>query len=287
MATRPMVLPAEVQRYLDEVRAALPDRSYGDKVIYTTLFGDTDILKQPEKAQPGWDLVCLTNQRDLTFGAWTPVFIDRLHRDPRRTARLFKILPWVVFPEVEQSLFLDASIRITGSVDEFVERYCSEADLSCFAHLARRCCYAEAQACIKQGKDDPVVIDAQMDAYRRKGYPADAGLIASGAILRRHGAADVRRLMTRWASEVERYSARDQLSFNFAAWATGTSYNAVPLDIFDNPFFQVVPHSRLVRFDAQGQDDITIADRARYGIMKAKYHARRFQRRIMKLIANA
>ncbi len=274
----------DIDAYLDEVRATLTGQAFGDKVIYTTLFGHSDTPKQPARAQPGWDLVCLTDRRDLAFGAWTPVFIDRLHRDPRRTARLFKILPWVVFPEVEQSLFLDASIRITGSVDEFIGRYCARADLSCLAHPTRDCTYVEAQECIKRGKEEARTVETQMASYRRQGFPADAGLIASGVILRRHASEDMRALMTRWADEVNRHSARDQLSFNYSAWATGTRYNSIPLNIFDNPYFDVVPHARVPRFDREGRDAAGIRDKAGHWILKAKYYARRSLERLRELI---
>lgn len=260
-----------------------PDRDFGDRIIYTTLFGHGDTLKQPARPQPGWRLVCVTNRHDLAFGAWTPLFIDKLHHDPRRTARVFKILPWLVFPEAKLSLFVDASIRITGSVEEFLERYCAGAELSCFVHPSRRCTYGEAMECIKQGKDEVGIVTAQMDGYRGRGFPADAGLIASGVIARRQTAEDVRALMWRWVDEVERHSARDQLSFNFSSWVTGTPYNPVPLDIFDNPFFEVLPHARLQRFDGDGRDVSSLSEKAGNWMMKAKSAARRRYRRLLKL----
>ena len=270
--------------YLDEVRATLAGRSFGDKIIYTTLFGQSDTPKQPARPQPGWDLVCLTNRRDLAFGAWTPLFIDKLHRDPRRTARLFKILPWEVFPEAEQSLFIDASIQITGSVDDFIARHGADADLSCLVHPTRDCAYVEAEECIRRGKDEASTVTAQVNAYRQQGFPADAGLIASGVIFRRHASKPVRALMMRWAEEVERHSARDQLSFNFAAWATGTSYHPIPVNIFDNPYFEVVPHARLQRFDEEGRDVARFREKAAHWLMTAKYYLRRGLRGLGTLI---
>jgi len=273
-----------LSQYLRNLGICEPTRS---KIVYTTLFGKSDSLKQPACSLPNWDLICVTNQRNISFGAWRPVFVEAIHRDPRRTARVFKILPWNLFPDAEESLFLDASIKIIGPVDEFVERYCNKADLSCFVHPVRDCAYAEAQACIEKGNDDPNTINWQMHAYRRGGFPPSSGLIASAVLHRRHTSDKVRHLMESWANEVELHSVRDQLSFNYSSWATGVGYNPIPLDIFDNQYFEVQPHVRLQRFDENGKDVSRISEKAFHYIISIKsriIRAIRRLRRIAKLL---
>lgn len=46
--------------------------------------------------------------------------------------------------------------------------------------------YDEAEACINFKKDDPEIIRAQIDRYKREGYKADNGLIANGIMFRKH-----------------------------------------------------------------------------------------------------
>ena len=51
--------------------------------------------------------------------------------------------------------------------------------------------------------------------YKKVKFPDNNGLIESCLIIRKHNEKDVILQMEKWYEEIEKYSHRDQLSFNF------------------------------------------------------------------------
>ncbi len=254
---------SRLSEYCEDARASEVVRG-AKKIVYTVMFGSSDRLKQPAILDDDFDYYCITNRADLDFGIWKPILVSSIHRDSRRTARIFKLRPDLIFDTSELSVFVDASILILRPIGEFVRNYCTGSAIACFRHGARDCAYEEARACLLQGKDDPDTIRAQMRAYRRAGYPEHSGLVASGVLVRSHEDPEIRTLMDEWLQEIETRSVRDQLSFNYASWKLAIAYNEIDLDIFNNPYFEVKPHTGFQLFGVDGLDVATRSEKARH-----------------------
>jgi hypothetical protein len=161
-----------------------------------------------------------------------------------KRARKYKILPHLFFPEYAYSVWVDGNISITGDMNEFITAHLKHSPMASLKHPDRNCLYQEARACIYLNKDDHSVIRRQMDYYRECGYPEGNGLIQSGVIIRRHNEQSVIRVMEDWWANVERYSRRDQLSFNYAAWKNSFEYDEIDIDASQNKYFVIRPHGR-------------------------------------------
>lgn len=158
---------------------------------------------------------------------------------PFLAARRKKVLYHELFPRSKCTLWIDGNIRVT---DDFVREASSqEWDIAISKHGYRDCVYQEAEACMHLGKDVPARVHPQICKYLNEGYPPHNGMVESGVLFRRNKR-HVRELCEVWWGEIEKYSHRDQLSFNYACWKTGTEYSTYPVSIRDDKRIEILPH---------------------------------------------
>ena len=215
-----------------------------DRIIYTSVFGGYD--KVVEQTSSGWDWKCFSEENSLP-----------IYEDNNRNAKRFKILPHRYFQDYEYSVFIDGNMTVRGNLDDLIDKYLNDTNVAFFSHGnnhldARNSAYDEAQTIFALGeknmnrspergilnyKDNPFVIQKQMERYRMLRYPANDGLITGMVILRRHNEADCIKTMEDWWTEIKYNSKRDQLSFNYCAWKNDLKFNYMDGDSRDNEYF--------------------------------------------------
>jgi len=142
----------------------------------------------------------------------------------------------------DYSLWVDGCLTPLTPIWELVDRFLNNHDICVFEHCERGCVYKEAEACIRLKKDNPARIRAQVDRYRREGYPYNNGLGETTAVLRRHTKA-MEDFNEAWWEEIRTGSCRDQLSFNYAHWKLGTDgYATFEGTRIKSPDFKWRPH---------------------------------------------
>lgn len=175
--------------------------------IYTAIFDGYDELKEIN-LMPGWEAICFSNV-DIKSESWKIVKIEKSDK----IFRQIKIQPDKFLPPHEKSIWIDGNLEMLYPLKWFAKRN----GLWMMRHPDRDCIYKEAQACIELKKDREEIIRDQVDHYRAVGYPENNGLIATGVIVRTNDERN-RELGEKWWAEVQKYSVRDQLSFNYVAW---------------------------------------------------------------------
>ncbi len=221
------------------------------RVVYTAIFGNKDRLVDPQVTPRNVDFVCFTDQ-DLSSAVWRVHKIEPEFSDSRLQAKMFKVLPHKFLPDYDISIWVDGNVLIRGDVNKLIDKYLRDHDIAFFDHRnlqpdARGCIYEEAKALLEMAgkgkvKDDPRIIQQQIDDYSAQGYPKNNGLIVGGVILRRHNLPQVIEVMEKWWQEINKYSIRDQLSFNFVAWQNKIDFGYIDGDMRDNEFFKLYPH---------------------------------------------
>ena len=214
-------------------------------VVYTSIFDKYDEI-QKQNLPDGWDWQCFSEENSLP-----------IYEDNNRNAKRFKVLPHRYLQDYEYSIFIDGNMTVRGNIDELIEKYLSDANVAFFSHNennldARNSAYDEAQTIFDLGeknmkrspergilnyKDNPFVIQKQMERYRMLRYPANDGLITGMVILRRHNEKDCIKTMEDWWTEIKYNSKRDQLSFNYCAWKNDLKFNYMDGDSRDNEYF--------------------------------------------------
>ena len=142
---------------------------------------------------------------------WECVVVDRVHDDPCRDAKRFKVLLADAVPDADASIWIDRHCRLTCDPltvwDDFDEGVA-------VVNHSRRCVYHEATACLRQEKDDPATIEKTMRRWTDEGVPRGAGLFYGGFVMRRHPVADA--FSRLWWAFIEFGSRRDQLTLPVA-----------------------------------------------------------------------
>jgi len=210
-------------------------------VVYTAITKGYDELKEP-KIPAGIDYVCFTDDQ-LSSNIWKFNSIDLPNiSDSTRKARYLKLHPHLFFPNHRWSIWVDGSLSINGNLSILQKEVSLFSKIGVYEHAKRDCIYQAAANCIDKNKDNPEIINRQMNHYQSLGYPANNGLVSSGVLVRMHHDSRVIKFMEAWWNEIKRFSRRDQLSFNYVSWVKQFAYYGIPNRIGDGRFFRRNPH---------------------------------------------
>lgn len=211
-------------------------------VVTTAIFGGYDTIRPGGYFAPGIPYILFTDDPRMEFEGWTTrVVEDFADLPPVRRARAVKILMHRMLPQAEYTIWHGANVVLLKHPLEVLEEWLGQHQLAAFRHPHRDCIYQEAEVCkaLRKGRADQ--IDRQVAAYRAQGYPEHNGLAAAWFLIRKHGTW-VDQFDERWWHEVQTYSARDQLSFNYALWRMERTYQPIPGDLLAHPDLQYYQH---------------------------------------------
>lgn len=221
-------------------------------VVYTAIFGDRDVLLEPEYVPDNVDFVCFTDQ-SFTSPVWSVRHVTPpLPGDGTRNNRYYKILAHECLSEYEYSIYIDGNIIVTGDVTELLPTYLGEtnfAALDCghYSTLPSHSVADQVNRLLAPGQEqrnnisyDEIV--AQAAAYTAEGFPDNNGCIMGMLLVRRHNESDVVAAMKGWWHEVTTRSKRDLMSFNYVAWKQAFAFTYIPLDGASNPYVKKVRH---------------------------------------------
>ena len=199
------------------------------KVVYTAVFGNKDGLPLFKKLPTDWDLVCFTDNPELTSRHWSVVYCDPTHKDPTRCARNLKLTPHLLFPNHEISAWIDANINITCHLSDYFDKFIEGQDFVALKHWQKVVGpFHEIERCVQLKKDNDSIMHEQGRAYRAAGMPIDQEVVWTAILLRRHNKPHVKAFCDMWLKELQTWSRRDQISFPFCAWKLGLKYSTMP-----------------------------------------------------------
>jgi hypothetical protein len=216
---------------------SLMEAVMGRIAIYTAIFGMKDRLKEPDGVIPNADYFCFTDRPGLSK-MWRVIPTFRKFINPRLEARMHKLLPHILFPGYESSLWVDGAMRLK----KFDPNLLGSGDIVTVAHPQRSCIYDEISVCRQKKFDNQNVLTSQSRRYRAEGFPENVGLSQTGFLFRRHGLIHVRSFCGMWWSEISMGSLRDQCSFEYVSWKMGIPIKRVTISNKDNIFFTIEKH---------------------------------------------
>jgi len=193
-----------------------------NKVLYTSLFGNYDLLKDPEIIHDDWDYICFSNhlnQKD--FKVWEIRKLDTQNWSNVEASRFPKLCPHELLQDYEYSLYIDSNISIST---DFVYKRASalehdeEVLISIPKHPTRSCLYKEAEMLKYRGKDKSENIDRQIKMLEESGFPQEYGLFENNVIWRRHLNPKIVAIGQEWWRIFMEYSKRDQLGLVYCLW---------------------------------------------------------------------
>jgi len=197
------------------------------KVIYTCITGGYDEVQEQTYVNPDYDYVCFTDDmgepkdsmwefRELAFSESTTV----------RNARWHKLHPHLLFPQYDQSLWIDGNIDILGP-DFFDAILIEETDVIRVAkHPEQRYLRDEFALNRVLDKDDLNLMRLQEEKIAECGFDGDyqdGTFFETNVMWRRHNDERCVEVMDAWWWWIAHYSYRDQLSFTYVLWEKNMS----------------------------------------------------------------
>jgi len=223
------------------------------RVIYTAILGGYDRLNEPKFVPEDTDFVCFTDQK-LKSKRWQIREVSMpIENDTIRSARMYKTLPHRYLGSYEYSTWVDGNLLVRGDTNKLIEQYLTESNLAIYDHESarhmdkdrspnERCSpFEEARVLIdavKNGKAkyDVDKIEQQIAYYKRESMPEDTGIPLSMVVVRKHNEPDVIRFGELWWDQIKKFSRRDQISFNYAAWKTRLQFVYIKENARENEF---------------------------------------------------
>ena len=248
-------------------------------VVYSAVTNAFDGIYEPKWIRPDVDYYMFSDNSDeISSDIWNIKKIDFTYRDPRRLAKIFKLFPHYLFPNYKFSIWIDASMEIYGNLFELIKKYLIDKKkvIALCKHMKRENIREETNKCILAGLDNEVLLKAQIDYYNKAGFPDDIQLSAGGFILRKHNDLQCKSLMDTWWKQIDNFSSRDQLSFNYSCWQQNLIPCIMEIDQHKNKYFKIHPHPYFLVYNNKGQPMINkniILSKMKHWITSSKLFA--------------
>lgn len=224
-------------------------------VIYTCITNDYDdlsLIANPPYINPDWDYICYTdNSEDCEIGQigiWEirPLYNKKF--DATRQNRWHKLHPHILFPEYNESIYIDANVLILSSF-LFDELKTKNSNIVIPLHPQRSCIYDEYSNIFAEFMDNPTLIYEELKLVKRSGMPKNFGLTENNLIYRRHHNHEIIELMSEWWFIVTHFAKRDQLSLCWLLWQHDIKISdiSIPHAITASGRYTVLPHKKRIR----------------------------------------
>ena len=184
--------------------------------IYTVIVADYDNLAElsPPALAPGVRYVCFSD-RPRQVRPWEIQPFPQAMADPHRMSRIPKMLPHLLLPEAEVSIYMDGAFTLCAPPGQMVSELLGDADVALFCHPTNKSIHDERNFYERLHGWVPADIEAEYQRYCALEIPITGEFWAGGFILRRHNA-KVAKFNELWMREFLRGSNNDQFSLYYA-----------------------------------------------------------------------
>lgn len=212
--------------------------------VYTCMTGNYDAINDPIVVEDNIDYYCFTNNKNVKSKVWKVIYIEDLKLSNILLAKRVKFLgDKHINNKYKIYVWVDASITITKSINEYIDKYCdfNKYDLFISKHHCRKNISEEIDACLFYCRETQDRVERLKEFYKSKGYNYDNGLVETGVIIKRDKFR-VKQAMKTWFNVAKKYSTRDQMSFNYVLSQYNLRFNYLNMNIWDNKYFYVNDH---------------------------------------------
>jgi Protein of unknown function (DUF616) len=206
--------------------------------VVTAIYGGSDSLWALPEGTHG---IAYTDVNE-PVGGWEIRYEPMVHLgdNPRLKAKFWKCFGHIASPD-PVTLWIDGAIKLFPGWESIGEEL-GDDDAVFFRHHIRDCIYEEVPASFSgrltayEGQD----LQRQVESY---GLPPNAGLLASGCMIRRD-TPTVRRFNELWWQEICRWSMQDQLSATpvIKMLEPELKWHYFSRLMIDQPWFGIYPH---------------------------------------------
>lgn len=216
----------------------------GKIAIYTCIIGAYDELRQPcldglvskdgrvyslaADSEDTVEFICFVGRTEKTadsIGAWQirelqtclEPYFDNSRHSAALLSRFPKLMPHLLLPDFDASLWIDGNIVILDSsiYSIVLQKFSSRVLYSGVPHPSRDCVYAEARKCRDMGYLSNIKLLQLWIWLALNGTRLHSGLSENNLIFRRHNDENIVAMDTLWWRKVLRLCRRDQISLGY------------------------------------------------------------------------
>lgn len=205
-------------------------------VLYTCITGNYDNLIVPTYYNPAYDYVCFTDNSEWILkqriGPWQIRPLQYTESSNALNNRWHKVHPHKLFPEYEDSIYIDGNIDILdGNLFRQIDSKPGRKILIP-KHAFNNCVYKEIKINIKNKRAPKEQCFRMKEILKDAKYPRNYGLCENNVIYRKHNDPLVIIVMEEWWKYIKDVVPRDQLSLCFLFYKHGIN----PTDVYlENP----------------------------------------------------
>lgn len=193
-------------------------------LIYSIVTNNYDAVK-PAPNFPGFSYWLFSDNPTLKVAGWETKPLPKAE-NPIKQQRLVKINSCIYTSGFETTIYIDGNIELVKDPAEFLQKYFRGGFLTS-RHPKRSTIQEEAKEILRKKKDLPENVEKTLSYAAEVGFKDDVGLFET-MVLVRDKSKEVAILEKKWASLLETYSHRDQLTLPIASFLTGVKVNVIP-----------------------------------------------------------
>lgn len=221
----------------------------GRIAVYTSIFGGYDTVLEPYYISDKCDYYIVTDQEVLESSVWKKVSLEHIPEfegmDNYHKSKYCKMMPHILFPEYEYSIWVDGNVQIVADLVPLVDRLDEGHVMGTFKNPLHDCVYTERNFLICKNAANYEMLNEQISSYAKEGLPKHFGMREFTIIVRKHTDELCQYLMQQWWEQVNTYTMRDQISFPYLLWKNKLGIDYIQLlgeNWRDNPRFISLKH---------------------------------------------
>lgn len=196
-------------------------------LVYTSIIGDFDELREPEVVSDECEYICYTDQ-PLVSNIWKIINVSVMEEGEAKTSKYYKIMqPTEGYDKI---IWVDGSMKIIGDTAKFISLL-PDCNIVTSKHRVFPTIEKELNACLQMKKDEPDIMKSQVKEYTFNNPYTHC----QNGIMVKYG--DVSNAMSIWWEEVRNKSKRDQLSFEWSMEQANQKYCTFDFNI-TKPYFK-------------------------------------------------
>lgn len=196
-------------------------------LLVSALYGGYDALKHPPPQEGDVRCVLVTDNPDLESDVWEFIVWPKPHMIGLLAAKAPKMLPALIAPDTEASVWIDASVEVHSPTFTLECVDYAKDGFATWPHPWNGSLEAEAAESLQQTRYQGQMLDQQIERFWDEGLPQDASVRHTAVVARAHNDATLSAGYL-WDAEYE-WSMADQIGFMYATWKTGVPMYDLPM----------------------------------------------------------
>ena len=203
-------------------------------VIYTCITGGYDNLIQQTYYNKDYNYVCFTDNENWinqgVIGHWEIKPLAEKQYNNTLNNRWHKTHPYDLFPDYEDSIYIDGNIDILQESFFCRIKDKNSADLLIPIHYARNCIYKEIPKLKWYKKISKNNAKKIKQFLKKEAFPKNYGLNENNLIYRKHSSLKSKKIMEEWWNLILNLVPRDQLTLSYVLWKNNIKPNDIAIE---------------------------------------------------------